>query len=57
MCRWMAATAGELVHVNRHDKGGHFAAYERPDDLVDDLREMFGKSGPCFAVVKGQSGY
>jgi hypothetical protein len=53
----MAATAGELVHVNRHDKGGHFAAYERPDDLVDDLREMFGKLGPCFAVVKGKSGY
>lgn len=40
-----------------HDGGGHFAAYEKPHELVDDLRQMFGKAGPAFDVVSGKSGY
>jgi hypothetical protein len=41
----------------RHDKGGHFAAHEVPELLVDDLRKMFGKGGPAFGVVSGNKGY
>jgi hypothetical protein len=45
--------------VNRkyHDSGGHFAAFERPDTIVDDLRTKFGESGGAFRVVKGCSGF
>ncbi|KAL4262636.1 peptidase S33 family protein [Pleurotus pulmonarius] len=49
--------ARHVVYQKEHDKGGHFAAHERPDDLVGDLREMFGKKGPCFGVVPGKDGY
>ncbi|KAJ7034254.1 Alpha/Beta hydrolase protein [Mycena alexandri] len=48
---------GNVVYSKEHDSGGHFAAYERPVELVDDLREMFGKGGPAFGVVPGKSGY
>lgn len=40
-----------------HDAGGHFAAFERPQDLAVDMRVMFGKGGPAFGVVPGKSGY
>lgn len=42
---------------SEHEKGGHFAAHERPQDLVDDLHKMFGKGGPAYNVVKGKDGY
>lgn len=45
------------VAHNISDKGGHFAAYERPDAIVQDLREMFGKKGKAYAIVKGKTGY
>ncbi|KAI9797676.1 MAG: hypothetical protein M1833_005337 [Piccolia ochrophora] len=50
-------TMGPVVSLNEHDKGGHFAAWERPEDLVEDLRKMFGKGGGAHGVVKGKSGY
>lgn len=50
-------TLGPLVLNSQYDRGGHFAAYERPDAIVRDLREMFGKSGGAYGVVKGQSGF
>ena len=40
-----------------HDKGGHFAAYEVPELLVGDIREMFAKGGPAYGVVRGKDGY
>ncbi|KAK7040716.1 hypothetical protein VNI00_009622 [Paramarasmius palmivorus] len=46
-----------LVFESRHDSGGHFAAHEKPDELVDDLRKMFGRNGPAFGVVAGKDGY
>ena len=46
-----------LVFESEHDSGGHFAAHEKPEALVNDLRNMFGKSGPVFGVVKGKNGY
>ncbi|KAI1374983.1 alpha/beta-hydrolase [Hypoxylon crocopeplum] len=50
-------TLGEVVYEKEHDSGGHFAAWERPDDIVTDVREMFGKGGGAFGVVKGLTGY
>ncbi|KAG6812504.1 hypothetical protein H0H92_002503 [Tricholoma furcatifolium] len=46
-----------LVFEADHDEGGHFAAYEKPDLLVGDLRKMFGRGGGAFQVVKDKSGY
>ena len=50
-------TLARVVFVQTHASGGHFAAYEKPDDLVDDLRKMFGRGGAAHGVVKGRSGY
>ncbi|KAI4625121.1 uncharacterized protein J4E87_004967 [Alternaria ethzedia] len=55
--RVWAKTLGPLVHESVHDKGGHFAAHERPDVIVADLQKMFGKDGPCYGIVPGKSGY
>jgi len=32
---------GDLVHWTEHDRGGHFAAMEAPDLLVEDVRTFF----------------
>jgi hypothetical protein len=50
-------TLGEVVFEKDHESGGHFAAYERPVEIVEDVREMFGKGGGAFGVVKGLTGY
>ncbi|EPE36539.1 alpha/beta-Hydrolase [Glarea lozoyensis ATCC 20868] len=36
---WVAET-GELVFYRRHDKGGHFAALEKPEVLWNDLKDF-----------------
>ncbi|KAK4185301.1 alpha/beta-hydrolase [Podospora australis] len=36
-------TLGPVVFEAVHEEGGHFAAYEKPELLVGDLRKMFGK--------------
>ncbi|ESK81021.1 epoxide hydrolase [Moniliophthora roreri MCA 2997] len=46
-----------VVFKPRHEHGGHFAAHERPVELVGDLRKMFGKGGPAYGVVAGKDGY
>ncbi|KAF9476545.1 alpha/beta-hydrolase [Pholiota conissans] len=46
-----------LVFESEHQSGGHFASIEKPNELVEDLRRMFGKGGPAFGVVPGKSGY
>ncbi|TRM65405.1 Alpha/Beta hydrolase protein [Schizophyllum amplum] len=48
---------GNVVFSRIHEKGGHFAAHEMPEALVQDLRDMFGKGGPAFGVVDGKNGY
>ncbi|KAJ7081331.1 Alpha/Beta hydrolase protein [Mycena belliarum] len=48
---------GNVVFDGEHDSGGHFAAYERPQELAGDLRKMFGKGGPAYGVVSGKPGY
>ena len=55
--RTWAATMGKVVYQNEYDKGGHFAAYERPDAIAHDLKTMFRKGGGAFGVVKGRDGY
>ncbi|KAJ7600257.1 Alpha/Beta hydrolase protein [Mycena floridula] len=50
------AYRGHVFHAE-HDKGGHFAAHEVPEVLVDDLRRMFGKKGPAYGVVPQKTGY
>ncbi|KAI0259497.1 alpha/beta-hydrolase [Gloeopeniophorella convolvens] len=46
-----------VVFESEHTSGGHFAAFENPQGLVDDLRKMFGKKGPAAGVVPGHSGF
>jgi pimeloyl-ACP methyl ester carboxylesterase len=36
--RWAETRFKNLMHFREFDKGGHFAALERPADLVDELR-------------------
>jgi hypothetical protein len=32
-------------------------AHERPEELVEDIRDFLGKAGPAYGVVKGRNGY
>lgn len=50
-------TLGDVVFERDHESGGHFAAWEQPDELVKDLRDMFGRGGGAYGLVKGASGY
>ncbi|KAF2131488.1 alpha/beta-hydrolase [Dothidotthia symphoricarpi CBS 119687] len=50
-------TMGPVVYESDNDKGGHFAAWERPDVIAEDLQKMFKKGGPCFGVIPSQNGY
>jgi hypothetical protein len=50
-------TLGPVVFEADHDRGGHFAAWERPEDLARDLKTMFGRGGGAFACVKDKSGF
>ena len=43
--------------MNIHERGGHFAGWERPNDLASDLCEMFGKGGGAYGVVPDKDGY
>ena len=45
---------GNVVFEREHKRGGHFAAHEKPDELVADLREMFGKGGGAYGVIEGK---
>ncbi|KAF8555650.1 alpha/beta-hydrolase [Imleria badia] len=46
-----------IVAEFEHDSGGHFAAHEKPSELANDLRKMFGKGGGAYRVVPGKDGY
>ncbi|KAJ6534464.1 Alpha/Beta hydrolase protein [Mycena vulgaris] len=50
--RWTRGL-GNIVFEGEHDSGGHFAAYEKPNELVDDLRKMFGKDGLHSGLCPG----
>jgi pimeloyl-ACP methyl ester carboxylesterase len=38
---WAEQAYPRLIYFERHDKGGHFAAFEQPKLLVEDLRAAF----------------
>jgi pimeloyl-ACP methyl ester carboxylesterase len=38
---WVEKAYPKLVHYNRLDKGGHFAAWEQPASFTSELRESF----------------
>lgn len=48
---------GKVVFESEHDNGGHYTAFEKPNELVADLRKMFSEDGPAFGVVPGKNGY
>jgi hypothetical protein len=52
-----AATLGPVVRQSRHESGGHFAAWEVPNIIVNDLHAMLGKEGPCYGLIPGRDGY
>ncbi|KAK9795982.1 putative Alpha/Beta hydrolase protein [Seiridium cardinale] len=37
-----AKRTGNVVYFARHDRGGHFAATDAPDLLIEDVRKFFG---------------
>lgn len=43
---------GNVVFEKEHDKGGHFAAWEKPEALAEDLRVMFKVDGPAYRALK-----
>jgi hypothetical protein len=45
-------TLGPVVFERVHGEGGHFAAWEKPEALVGDLREMFGRDGGANGVLE-----
>ncbi|KAI0159504.1 microsomal epoxide hydrolase [Xylariaceae sp. FL1272] len=52
MPRSWSHAMGDVIFSKEHDRGGHFAAWERPDEIVKDLRAMFGPEGGANGVVK-----
>ncbi|KAG1848728.1 Alpha/Beta hydrolase protein [Suillus subalutaceus] len=49
--------SNNVVFESHHKTGGHFAATERPEELVRDVRKMFAKGSPAFGIVPGRTGY
>ncbi|KAI1284687.1 Alpha/Beta hydrolase protein [Xylaria sp. FL0933] len=45
-------TLGPLVYEREYEKGGHFAAWERPDAIIADLRHMFSNNGPAYEFIR-----
>ncbi|TQV94859.1 hypothetical protein V2A60_005874 [Cordyceps javanica] len=43
---------GPIVFQMRHQEGGHFAAYERPEILVRDVQAMFGHGGGAYEIAE-----
>ncbi len=38
---WSEQAFPKLIHYNKLEKGGHFAAWEQPGLLVDEIRAAF----------------
>lgn len=41
--RWAERQYSNIIHWNKLDRGGHFAAFEQPELFVNELRECFRK--------------
>ncbi|RDW93094.1 epoxide hydrolase family protein [Aspergillus mulundensis] len=44
---WMEENCN-IKFWRQHSSGGHFAAWERPQELVDDVAEFYARDGPVF---------
>ena len=53
---WLGSM-GRVVLVSENEKGGHFAAWERPEIISGELIRMFGRGGGAFGVIEGKTGY
>jgi hypothetical protein len=40
-----ARELGEVVYESSQERGGHFAAYECPEAIAGDLKQIFGEGG------------
>jgi len=49
-------TLGEVVFEKVHGSGDHFAAFEKLESLVGDLRSMLGESGGAREVARVLNG-
>jgi pimeloyl-ACP methyl ester carboxylesterase len=45
---WVEDSYTDIVHWERYDKGGHFAAFEVPEVFVGEIRAMFRRYRPGF---------
>lgn len=52
MPRTWGRTLGPVVFESEKKRGGHFLAYEQPEEVVSDLRAMSGTSGACQDIMK-----
>ncbi|CAD0088709.1 unnamed protein product, partial [Aureobasidium mustum] len=50
--RTWGRTLGPVVFESEKKHGGHFLAYEQPEEVVADLRAMFGSRGPCHNILE-----
>ncbi|KAJ5774829.1 Alpha/Beta hydrolase protein [Penicillium paradoxum] len=48
---------GPTVFDRQNDRGGHFFAWEVPESLIKDVRDMFRTGGGAHGVVPGHNGY
>lgn len=53
---WLRAI-GNIVRETEFEKGGHFAAWEAPEAVVQDLRAFMGRSGEAYGVVTNKDGF
>lgn len=53
---WLRAI-GNIVRETEFEKGGHFAAWEAPEVLVQDLKAFVGRSGEAYGVVTNKDGF
>ncbi|KAI1759506.1 alpha/beta-hydrolase [Hypoxylon sp. FL1150] len=49
---WGRTFLGPVEFENRHEKGGHFPAYEVPELLAADVKKMYGKDGIGPDILK-----
>jgi microsomal epoxide hydrolase len=53
---WIQA-AGNVVRETTFDRGGHFAAWEVPALLAQDVKAFVSKAGEGYGAVSGKDGY
>jgi hypothetical protein len=45
-------TLGPVVFEGEYKSGGHFAAWERPEAIIQDLQRMFGTEGGAYHIAQ-----